>query len=108
MNTLQEKLFKYAENNLNVLLVGVHGIGKSMIVKDLAEKLKLKFKYFSASTMDFFTDLGGLPAPNKDRGCLEFYRPKDVEEAEFIFFDEINRAHPRVLNAVLEIIQFKS
>ena len=45
MNTLQEKLFKYAENNLNVLLVGVHGIGKSMIVKDLAEKLKLKFKY---------------------------------------------------------------
>jgi hypothetical protein len=25
-----------------------------------------------------------------------------------VFFDEINRAHPRVLNAILEIIQFKS
>ena len=107
-STLKNKLIVYAQNNLNVLLIGSHGIGKTMSVKEIADNLNFKFKYFSASTLDFFSDLGGIPAPNKDTGTLEYYRPKDVETAEFIFFDELNRAHPRVLNAVLEIIQMKT
>jgi MoxR-like ATPase len=106
--SLVEKLEIYAANHLNVLLIGSHGIGKSTIVKAIAEKLNLKFKYYSASTLDPFADLVGIPSPDKEAGALKFYRPKDLEDAEFIMFDELNRAHPRVLNAVLEIIQFKS
>lgn len=105
---LKSKLLKYAEHSLNVMLIGSHGIGKTTVVKNVAEQLGVKFKYYSSSTLDPFAELIGIPVPDKDKGTIEFYRPKDLEDAEFIFFDELNRAHPRVLNAVLEIIQFKS
>lgn len=106
--SLEKKLVKYAENDLNVMLIGTHGIGKSTVVKEIAEKLGLRFKYYSSSTLDPFAELIGIPVPDKARGTVDFYRPHDLEEAEFIFFDELNRAHPRVLNTVLEIIQFHS
>lgn len=107
-NTLYNKLCNYAENDLNVLLIGTHGIGKTTLVKQLAEKFNYKMKYYSSSTLDPWADLVGVPVPNNSTKSLEFYRPADLEDAEFVFFDELNRAHPRVLNAVLEIIQFKS
>lgn len=104
----ESKLQTYAEHQLNVLITGVHGIGKSTIVKNIAENMGLKFKYYSSSTLDPWADLVGVPVPDKESKTLEFCRPNDLEDAEFVFFDELNRAHPRVLNTVLEIIQFKS
>lgn len=106
--SLMEKLEIYAKNNLNVMLIGSHGIGKSTIVKSIMDKINLRFKYYSSSTLDPFADLVGIPAPDKDAGILKFYRPEDLLSAEVIFFDELNRAHPRVLNSVLEIVQFKT
>lgn len=106
--SLVDKLEVYAKNHLNVLLVGTHGIGKSTIVKSIADTLGLKFKYYSSSTLDPFADLVGIPTPDKETNSLKFYRPTDLEAAEMVFFDELNRAHPRVLNAVLEIVQFKT
>ena len=106
MSTLDE-LAQYANHNLNVLLIGSHGIGKTVMVEQVAENLGVQFKYYSASTLDPWADLVGIPVPDKETKTLDFYRPASLEAAEFIFFDELNRAHPRVLNAVLEIIQFK-
>lgn len=108
LSVLQEKLDLYAKNELNVLLIGTHGIGKSTLVKDLANKMKCKFKYYSASTLDPYADLVGIPAPNRDTKYLDYFKHEDLVNCEFLMFDELNRAHPKVLNAVLEIIQFKS
>ena len=107
-NVLFNKLCEYADKHLNVLMIGTHGIGKTTLVKAISEKYNYKFKYYSSSTLDPWCDLVGVPVPNNTTKSLEFYRPFDLEDAEFVFFDELNRAHPRVLNAVLEIIQFKS
>ena len=108
-NPLVKKLTKLAHGNFNVMLVGSHGIGKSTVVKAVAEDLNYVFKYYSSSTMDVYSELIGLPVPgDKEEKVIDYYRPRDVHQAEFIFFDEMNRAHPRVLNAILEIIQFKS
>jgi hypothetical protein len=109
MSTLEDKLLTYAKNNLNVMIIGTHGIGKSTVVKAIAEKLGMKFKYYSSSTLDPYSELIGVPVPNKERKSLDFYRPDDLGNAEFVFFDELNRVqNPRILNAVLEIVQFKS
>jgi len=105
---LEKKLKIYAESDLNVLLIGSHGIGKSTIVKEIIDKMGYKYKYFSSSTLDPYASLIGIPVPDKERRTVDFFRPSDLEDSEFVFFDELNRAHPRVLNAVLEIIQFKS
>jgi len=75
----------------------------------------LKLKYYSAPTLDPWSDLVASRcrpitpmAPAAPGKHLEFIRPHDVDQAELVFSDELNRAHPKVHNAVLEMIQFKS
>lgn len=109
-----EKLF---EKGFNVLLIGLHGTGKTESIKAMAERKKLKMKYFSCSTLDPFTDLVGVPVPTDvldadgnptGEQYLKMVRPHDVDDADIIFFDELNRADAKTLNAVFEIIQFRS
>lgn len=103
-----ERLLK---NNFNVLLVGLHGTGKTTAMKDLAAKAGLRFKYFSCSTLDPYTDLVGVPIPEKDekgKSHLEMVRPRVIDEAQLVFFDEFNRADRQTMNAIFEIIQFRS
>jgi len=98
----------YVKNGQNVLLIGLHGTGKTVTIRALAEDLGLKVKSFSCSTLDPYTDLVGIPVPitrEDGRRTLEMVRPLDVDEAQILFFDELNRARPEVLDAVLEIIE---
>lgn len=103
-------LVKYMESELNVLLSGSHGVGKTMMIMQAAKEAAVELKYYSAATLDPWADLVGIPVPvgDDDNKHLKFIRPKDVENAEIVFFDELNRSHPKVQNAVLEMIQFHS
>ncbi|HRZ54212.1 MAG TPA: MoxR family ATPase [Candidatus Paceibacterota bacterium] len=101
---------KAVQAGLNVLLEGPYGVGKSSIIFAAAAQLGLRVKYFSAPTLDPFADLVGVPVPvmEDDKHRLLFLRPDFISEAEVLFFDELNRAHPKVINAVLEITQFRA
>jgi len=103
----------WIQNNLNVLFIGKHGVGKTARVIEAFDKHNLKWKYFSASTIDPWVDFVGIPKELSDpngHSYISFIRPKDIEDdqVEAIFFDEFNRAPKKVLNAVMELIQFKS
>lgn len=105
--TLTVKSLKaYIDAGLNVVISGVHGVGKTAKLSAACEELGLKVKYYSASTLDPYTDLVGIPVPDKDTKTVEYYRPHDIDEAEVVFFDEFNRAEPKTLNTLFEIIQF--
>lgn len=107
--TLVPNIDRLIDNDLNVMLIGPHGVGKTFTLKEAAEKRGLKLKYYSCSTLDPFTDLVGIPYPDADGKNLHMIRPRDIDEANIIFFDELNRAQDtKTLNAILEIIQFKS
>lgn len=102
---------RYMEEGFNVLLVGAHGTGKTESVVQMADELGLKLKIFNCATLDPYTDLIGVPVPSQnDDGSdeLRMVRPRIIDEADIIFFDELNRARPEVQNAVFEIIQFGS
>lgn len=108
-----KKLEKYLDSGFNVLLEGSHGIGKTAIIKEVFESKGLNWKYFSASTMDPWIDFIGVPKTVKDSNgheFLELIKPRDFanDEVEAIFFDEFNRAPTKVMNAVMELIQFRS
>ena len=102
----------WLDNNYNVLFIGHAGTGKTSMVVDCWEKANLKYKYFSASTMDPFLDFIGIPKEKEDEkgSYLELIKPKDFrdDEIEALFFDEFNRSSKKIRNAVMELIQFKS
>lgn len=106
---LLDRLRQAGKEGFNVLMEGPAGTGKTSLAQQVAQELGLKLKYYSASTLDPFVDLVGLPKPvTREDGtkALEFHRHEEINEAELVFFDELNRAHTKVMNAVLEMIQF--
>jgi GTPase SAR1 family protein len=101
------KLVELARNHFNVLLTGTHGVGKTTLCKRIQRDLGIEHvKYYSAATLDPWVDVVGIPVPDGD--SLRFYRPSDLNEAEWVIFDEINRSHTKVQNALLEMVQFRT
>ena len=113
MTVKAENLDFWIENNLNVMFIGKHGVGKTSLVKEAFDQHNLNWKYFSASTMDPWVDLIGVPKEKFDddgNSYLDLVRPKEFQydQVEALFFDEFNRSHKKIRNAVMELIQFKS
>lgn len=109
----EQKLDFWIQNNLNVLMRGKHGAGKTSMIVEAFERNGIRWKYFSAPTMDPWVDFIGAPKEKVGEDgipYLELIRPKEFarDEIEGLFFDELNRAKPKVLNAIMELIQFKS
>jgi hypothetical protein len=114
----QEVLEKYLKLRYNLLLSGRHGTGKTTVVLKTFEDAGFTYKYVSASTLDPWVDLVGVPkvidVPSVGEvpayTYLDLIRPQFIEEdaTDAIFFDELNRAPIKVLNAIMEMIQFKS
>lgn len=102
------QLQTYMGAGMNILITGEAGTGKTSLLRQAADNLGWTMKYYSASTLDPFADLVGIPVPDTERREVNYYRPRDVDNAEVIFFDELNRADSKTLNAVFEIIQFRS
>lgn len=103
----------WIKENLNVLLRGKHGVGKTARILEAFTRNGLRYQYFSASTMDPWVDFIGVPKERLDEKgepYLDLVRPKNFQndEVEAIFLDEFNRSSKKVRNAVMELIQFKS
>ncbi len=105
---LKIELSKQLTGGYNVLLVGSHGTGKTTIIKEIAAEQGLKTLYWSGPLIDPDTSLGGYPMPNTKTKTVEHYPDTAVQEAEFIFIDELNRAKPEVLQSFFELIQTRS
>lgn len=96
----------------NILFIGEHGVGKTSMICQAFEDAGLNYRYYSASTMDPWVDFLGIPKEGTDENgnpVLRLVRPEGIDtEVEALVFDELNRSHPKIRNAVMELIQFKS
>ena len=88
------------------MLVAKHGVGKSSIVKQVAEEFKMYFHSVRLSQCEV-GDIKGLPYLNEEDRKTEFLKPywwpTDQDSSGILFFDELNRASKDVLQAVFEI-----
>lgn len=108
----------WIQQKKNALLIGEKGTGKSTVMMEAFNrnfgKLDEDWLYFSAATLDPFIDLVGIPKEKIDKSgnsFIQLVRPEYFRKAakiRGIIFDEINRCNPKVSNAMLEMIQFKS
>jgi len=85
-----------------LLLIGPHGTAKSMLLEKLAQTLKLEFRHYNASTLNF-DDLVGFPVPDGDQ--VKYLRtPLDAWNAEAIFVDEISRCRIDMQNRLFPLV----
>ncbi|MFH0978260.1 MAG: MoxR family ATPase [Candidatus Woesearchaeota archaeon] len=85
--------------NGHVLLEGVPGIAKTLLVRTIARVMKCSFSRIQFTPDLLPTDIVGITAFEKDKG---FYVVKGPIFANFVLADEINRAPPKVQSALLE------
>jgi len=70
MDHLEPIVLAALVNRSPLLLIGRHGTGKSYLLTRLAEALKLDFRHYNASLLNY-DDLVGYPLPDQN-GTLQF------------------------------------
>ena len=94
----------------NILLEGVPGLGKTLLVRTLSETLSLSFNRIQFTPDLMPADVIGtnivMEDPETGRRNFEFQRGPIF--AQVILADEINRATPKTQSALLEAMQEKS
>jgi hypothetical protein len=92
------------EANFPVMIRGRHGVGKSQVVYQLAEKLGMKVVERRISQM-MEGDLMGLPST--DGECTSWNHPDWYKEcsgfARILFFDEVDRGDQQVRQGIMQI-----
>lgn len=107
MNAAQTKLIlEKFPSDKSVMLVAKHGVGKSSVVKQVAQENGWGFQDVRLSQCEV-GDIKGLPYLDKENMQTVFLKPKwwprDPNSKGILFFDELNRATKDVLQAVFEI-----
>ena len=94
----------------NVLLEGVPGLGKTLLVRTLAETLHLPFSRIQFTPDLMPADVIGTNIVTEDAetGRRQFEFQKGPIFAQVVLADEINRATPKTQSALLEAMQERS
>jgi MoxR-like ATPase len=91
----------------HVLLEGVPGLGKTLLVKSLSQALGLSFKRIQFTPDLMPSDIVGTEVLTESNGRREFQFKRGPVFAHVVLADEINRATPKTQSAVLEAMEEK-
>jgi MoxR-like ATPase len=91
----------------HVLLEGVPGLGKTLLVKSLSHALGLSFKRVQFTPDLMPSDIVGTQVLAEADGRRDFQFKKGPIFANVVLADEINRATPKTQSAVLEAMEEK-
>ena len=97
-------LFEALLCNGHVLIEGIPGIGKTLLVRSLAEITGCSYSRIQFTPDLLPTDIVGITTYDQKRG---FHTIKGPVFANFVLGDEINRSPPKVQSALLEAMAEK-
>ena len=93
-------------NRTPICIWGVHGIGKTALVEDIADQFGWKFAYAAPAQFEEMGDLHGLPVIDGD---TTRFAPPDWVPTEpgpgILLLDDFNRADDRILRGVMQLLQ---
>ena len=89
-----------------ICIWGVHGIGKTALVEDIATDNGWKFAYVAPAQFEEMGDLHGLPVIDE---TTTRFAPPDWVPTEagpgILLLDDFNRADDRILRGVMQLLQ---
>ncbi len=89
-----------------ICIWGVHGIGKTALVEDIAASNGWKFAYAAPAQFEEMGDLHGLPVID---GTTTRFAPPDWVPTEpgpgILLLDDFNRADDRILRGIMQLLQ---
>ena len=89
-----------------ICIWGVHGIGKTALVEDIARDNGWKFAYAAPAQFEEMGDLHGLPVID---GATTRFAPPDWVPTEpgpgILLLDDFNRADDRILRGIMQLLQ---
>ena len=91
----------------HVLLEGVPGLGKTLLVKSLSQAFGMSFKRIQFTPDLMPSDIVGTEVLTENGGRREFQFKRGPIFAHVVLADEINRATPKTQSAVLEAMEEK-
>lgn len=100
------KLLERTPSSHNIMLCGKHGVGKSEILTDFYSKKGLRVVTLFLGQMSDPGDLIGLPHIDEKSQKTSFLPPEWFpldEKPVVLFLDELNRARPEILQAVMDL-----
>jgi MoxR-like ATPase len=89
----------------HVLLEGVPGLGKTVLVRSLGQALTLTFARIQFTPDLMPADIVGTNVIREERGRREFQYQAGPLFANLVLADEVNRATPKTQSALLEAMQ---
>lgn len=106
-STLAQELPHLLKSRRPVFLWGKSGIGKSAVVRQVAQAAKLELRDVRMSQLDSI-DLRGFPVPNNKDRTMEWlapsFLPTKKDKPGLLFLDEMNGAMPAVLAPSYQLI----
>ena len=100
-----------AERPTPVCIWGLHGIGKTELVRDLAKAKGCQFVYIAPAQFEEMGDLIGMPkitVDNRNGEVTHFVAPEWVPKNEgpgILLLDDVNRADDRILRGIMQLLQ---
>jgi MoxR-like ATPase len=91
----------------HILLEGVPGLGKTLLIKSLSHALGMSFKRIQFTPDLMPSDIVGTEVLTDNNGRREFQFKQGPIFAHVVLADEINRATPKTQSAVLEAMEEK-
>ncbi len=89
----------------HLLLEGVPGLGKTVLVRSLGQALELSFARIQFTPDLMPADIVGTNVIREDKGRREFQYQAGPLFANLVLADEVNRATPKTQSALLEAMQ---
>lgn len=101
-----------AERPTPLCIWGLHGIGKTELVRDLAAARGIEFVYVAPAQFEEMGDLLGMPqiATTPGKGEVTRFVPPDWVPRRrgpgILLLDDVNRADDRILRGIMQLLQF--
>jgi len=105
ITTTKKHLVNAHKKKITAMLWGPPGIGKSSIVKQVAQELGINLVDLRLPQLEP-PDLRGIPVPNRETKTADWYYPEYLpsDGEGILFLDEIEKAPVAVKNAALQLV----